>query len=514
MISVQLVPGGKTGKFAKGTLLLDAMQDMGLTPKTPCGGKGICGKCRTRIAGELSGVTAVEKKVLNNDPGTRLACQAKISGNVRIFIDENRVSGDDAYPAVNPGDRFAVAADIGTTSVNLSLVNLPHRKIFKLASFLNPQRRFGHDVISRIAAANDPAVRQSMTRQIRQIIFSSIATALKAMGIPFPNIEKIVFSGNTTMLYLLFGMDVSRLGRYPFKTECLDFNDFTPSDISADLFPNARIFAMPAASAFLGGDFVGGLNLCHEKGFYENTFFIDLGTNGELFLINGAKKIFAASCAMGPALEGMNISCGMTADSGSVTHVEIDSGILKYRMISPGPPVGITGTALIDIVSIFLAEGIILDNGAFSADLQQRPLPHPARFSDGLKSKQICLWDDISISQRDVRNLQLAKGAGLTASRLILEAAGCSPEKVSHVLIAGAFGTHLDLDNFRRLGFIPEFPNAEFHFLGNTSLAAAASACADHEFLKDASHMRDQVKEVDLAAHPAFSSQFISALNF
>jgi uncharacterized 2Fe-2S/4Fe-4S cluster protein (DUF4445 family) len=271
---------------------------------------------------------------------------------------------------------------------------------------------------------------------------------------------------------------------------------------------------MPAVSAFLGSDFVGGLNVCHEKGFGENTFFIDLGTNGELFLINGSKKIFAASCAMGPALEGMNISCGMTADSGAVTHAWIDSGFLKYRMIGPESPVGITGTALIDIISIFLAEEIIQDNGAFSADLQQRSFPHPARFSDGLKSKQICLWENIAISQRDVRNLQLAKGASLTASKLILEAADCSPDNVRHVLIAGAFGTHLDLDNFKRLGFIPDFPNATFHFLGNTSLAAAARACAADEFLAEASHLRSQVTELDLAGHPSFSSQFIAALNF
>jgi len=514
MYSVTLIPGNQTGSFPKGTLLVDALLDIGVNIKTPCGGKGICGKCRTKAMGDLSGATAAEQKILNNDSNTRLACQARLAGDVSVFVDENHLISRKTYPKVNPDDHFAVAVDVGTTSVNLSLISLPRGDAFDLDTFLNPQRRFGHDVISRIAAASDPANRKTMTRQIRKAIFNAIKRALKAMDLPCPSIEQIVFSGNTTMLYLLFGLDVSELGRYPFHAKCLDFEKFSSADIDAGQFKNTRISAIPSVSAFLGGDLVGGLTFCHEKGYTENTFFIDLGTNGELFFINGSGNIYAASCAMGPALEGMNISWGMTADDGAVTHVRIDSGKLAYSMIGEGPPVGLTGTALIDIISCFLTEGVINRNGAFVDGLENRQLPHPARYSDGLTPKQIRLWGDIAISQKDVRNLQLAKGASLSASRFILQSAGCTADEVRHVLIAGAFGSHLDLDNFKCLGFIPEFPRANYHYLGNTSLKAAGNACFRDIFLKDAARLRDSVKEVELARNPEFNNEFIRALNF
>ncbi len=514
MNSITLIPGNQTGHFPKGTLLLDALMDMGVNIKTPCGGKGICGKCRIRVTGELSGKTEAEKKIPTNKTNDRLACQAHLSGDTKVFIDENHFISRKTYPKVNPDDHFAVAVDVGTTSVNISLVSLSQGVAFDLDTFLNPQRRFGFDVISRIAAASDPINRQTMTRQIRQTIFNAIASALNAMNIPCPAIEQIIFSGNTTMLYLLFGLDVSGLGRFPFHAPCLDFDNFTLKDINADLFPHARISAIPAVSAFLGGDLVGGLTLCYEMGFTENIFFIDLGTNGELFLINGSGDIYAASCAMGPALEGMNISWGMTADDGAVTHVRIDSGKLAYNMIGEGPPVGLAGTALIDIISCFLSEGLINRNGAFVDGLENRQLPHPAQYSDGLSPKQIRLWGDIAISQKDVRNLQLAKGASLSASRFILQAADCSQDEVKHVLIAGAFGSHLDLDNFKCLGFIPEFPEADYHYLGNTSLKAAGNACFNDNFLKNAARFRDRVTEVELAKNPEFNNAFIKALDF
>ena len=514
MISLKLLPDGKTRQFPKGALLLDALLDMGVSIKSPCGGKGICGKCRTRITGNLSEITAIETKILKNEERTRLACQTLLAGDAEAYIDETRFSGRKTYPLADPNESYAIAVDVGTTSVNLDLLSLPQGMVFHLDSFLNPQRRFGHDVISRIAAANDPEMSRAMTQKIRQAIFAAVKRALDAMDLPFRDIKRFVFSGNTTMLYLLFGLAVSSLGRYPFQAEELDFSNFSSKDVGAELFPEARISAMPAVSAFLGGDLVGGLTLCHEKGFMENTFFIDLGTNGELFLLNGSGSTYAASCAMGPALEGMNMSWGMTADDGAVTHAWIDGKTLEYEMIGAGSPVGLTGTALIDIIACFLKQGLIQKNGAFAPDLKERRLPRPTRYSEGPKYKQILLWGDIAISQKDVRNLQLAKGASLAASRLLLKAAGCTADQVRHVLIAGALGSHLALDNFKHLGFLPEFPQATVHDLGNTSLQAAGRAGIYDEFLLKAVRMRDRVTELSLAVNPEFSREFIAAMDF
>ncbi|MCK4252475.1 DUF4445 domain-containing protein [candidate division WOR-3 bacterium] len=383
-----------------------------------------------------------------------------------------------------------------------------------LDTFLNPQRRFGHDVITRISASSDSTIFCQLVQQIRERIFSSISQALRQISLPYNKIESLVFSGNTTMLHLLFELEVSSMGIYPYHTKRLNFNDFKPADIGADMFPHSQIYALPTVSSFLGGDLTGGLTLCYEMGLRSHTFFIDLGTNGELSLINSAGEIFATSCAMGPALEGMNISCGMTADVGAITHVWTDKGSLRYEMIGDSTPVGITGTALIDILSILLEENILTDEGAFANDIDSMLLPSPAKYLLKGNVKQINLWGDISLTQKDVRNVQLAKGASLTASRILLKEAGCSSEEIEQVIIAGAFGKHLNMDNFKRLKFIPGFSAASYHFLGNTSLKAAERACFEQNFLKKASLIRDRVHEIELSMRPTFNKEFIDALNF
>ena len=259
---------------------------------------------------------------------------------------------------------------------------------------------------------------------------------------------------------------------------------------------------------------MGGLAFCYEQGLNKNTFFIDMGTNGELYLINSSGEIYATSCAMGPALEGMNISWGMTADNGAITHIWSEQEIFEYHMINNGTPVGITGTALIDIIAELLDRNVILATGAFLRDHDTMLLPEPARFDNRGAVKQITLWNDIALTQKDIRSVQLAKGASLAASRFLLMEAGCAPEDIEQVIIAGAFGEHMDLENFKRLSFIAPFPNAQYHFLGNTSLKSAEKVCMDSSFLVMASELRDRVKEVELSMNPAFNDEFINSMNF
>jgi len=512
--SIKLIPEGLTKTFDEDTLLVDALTDMGVVLRTSCGGKGICGKCMVKAQGGLSERTDQEKRVLEGKPDYRLACQARLKGDVSVFHDRIDFITHKAYPLLDPNKAYSIAVDIGTTSVQLSLVDLSQKRSYEIGAFLNPQRRFGDDVITRIAASSKPRAFGQIVHCIREEIFSTITQALKEMSLPLNRIEKIVFSGNTTMLHFLFGLDVSSMGVYPYEVNRLDFDDFTPADIEADMLSHSQICAIPARGAFLGGDLVGGLCLCYEDGFKANTFFIDLGTNGELFLINKADEIFATSCAMGPALEGMNISSGMTADVGAITHVRAESDSLQYQMINSGTPVGITGTALIDIVSIFLKRNIIMGSGAFARDIDRIPLLVPAIYEATKDARQVNLWGDIALTQKDIRSLQLAKGASLAASRFLLKESGCTSRDVERVLIAGAFGEHLDIDHFKRLKFIPEFSNASYHFLGNTSLKAAQSACLDQGFLKKASDLRDRIHVIELSMNPDFYEEFMSAMEF
>lgn len=503
-----LLPSGASRSFPAETPLVEALLDMEAEIKTPCGGKGTCGKCRLTVTGKLSPPTAHEKKI--DSPDTRLACQARLQGDVQVYLPERTSDASHAYPVLDPHGKYGVSVDIGTTTVRIALVDHAARTFHDIATFLNPQRRYGHDVISRIAAAANPAVARRQTALIRNTILSAIARASTAMELPASAIERIVFSGNTTMLSLLFGLDVTPLGHAPYAAPCLDFDFLSPDDIGTDRFPHAHIYALPARSAFLGGDLIGGLAVCHAMGLTRGIFFIDLGTNGEIFLSDADGAILATSCAMGPALEGMNISCGMTADTGAITHVQTQDGALQYAMLGDGVPAGITGTALIDLLAIFLARGVITPSGA----LTRAPLPNPARYHDAPRARRIDLWDGLAVTQQDIRSLQLAKAASLAASRMLLSASGCPLEAVEHVVVAGAIGEHLDLDNFRRLGFIPDFPYADYTYLGNTSLKAAQLCCLNLDFLAQARAMRDRVREVALADSPVFQQIFLDAITF
>lgn len=510
-----LLPEAKELTVSGETLLADALIDAGFSLPMPCGGKGVCGKCKVKAEGELSEKTDIEEKMLKGDSFYRLACQTRITGNAYAHIQKKPLATVLSCPSLDFYSDYGMAIDIGTTTVQVALVDFIHHECYLVDSFLNPQRRYGHDVISRIAAAREPHIFQDLISIIRKRVFSSIVNIIKTIGLSPLRVRQLIFSGNTTMLHILFGLDVSSIGIYPYHAQYLDFSGFRPDDIDChNIFPDVEVHTLPAASAFLGGDFVGGLTLCHEEGFCRNTFFIDMGTNGEMFLINSSGKIAAASCAMGPALEGMNISCGMTADTGAITHIHLHQNILEYEMIPDGSPVGITGTALIDLLSILLETGHLSAGGSFHRQIESINLPSPMRYENTAKGKRIKLWGNVTLTQTDVRNFQLAKGASLAAANILLREVGCLSEDIDHVIVAGAFGQNIEPENFRRLKFIPDFSSAQYHFLGNTSLKAAERACFDKDFVTKAYLLRDRVQEIDLACHPDFEKEFITSLNF
>jgi len=509
-----LKPSGESRSFPGDTILADALMDMGVMVRTPCGGKGTCGKCQVLVEGSTTDLSGRKSVTVSGTPQWHPACRTCLAGDVEVYVVERQDMGDRTYPPVDPAAVCGVAVDIGTTSVNISLVDCTHSRTYELDSFLNPQRRRGHDVISRIAASADVTVSDRLTMQIRQAVFSSILSFLDAAALSVESIERIVVTGNTTMLYLFYGHDVAPLGRAPYVAARRDFTPCSPREVDAEQFYCSTLSALPLHSAFLGADLVGGLAICCKMGFTRNVFFADLGTNGEMFLIDEAGKIYATSCAMGPALEGMNISWGMTADSGAITHITVENGKLGYDMIGEGRPAGITGTALVDILAIMLEQNIIKKDGAFVRSLADMHLPSPMTCGFNENIPEIRLWGDITVTLKDIRNVQLAKGACLAAARMLLKEAGCLPDQVEHVMIAGAFGEHLDVESFRSLGFLPEFSSAAWRFLGNTSLQAALETCCNPGFHEDAMALRDRINEVNLSQHKDFSSEFVAAINF
>ncbi len=497
--TVTLLPSGARQMFPWGTLLSDALIDMGVPLETSCGGKGICGRCTVAV-GQI--------------PEEVIACRTPLTRDITVRAGQAAREGPVALPAVPVSSALSLAVDIGTTTVRISLADITRGSTFEIASFLNPQRRHGHDVISRIAAARDRSKLRSLKKLLREALSVRIENALRAMSIEGGRIERVVFSGNTTMLFLLYGIDVIPLGAAPYPLRIRDFPALSARDLGLACIGQAAAEALPVLGAFTGADLVGALALCAEQGIGKNAFFIDLGTNGELFVLDGRGRAFATSCAMGPALEGMSVSWGMTADHGAITRVMEGPSGLEFRMIGQGVPRGIAGTALVDLSAILLQKGVIQPCGAFSSGPGGPPLPAPLALEQDKGGRHIGLWGKIRLTQKDVRSLQLAKGASLAASLILLEEAGREPGDIERVLVAGTFGEHLDLENFRRLGFIPDFPGARMEFLGNTSLMAAERACIDPGFIARAASHRDKARDIALSARPGFQDLFLRSLEF
>jgi len=506
-----LLPGGASGEFPEGTPLIDALSDMGVSPRTPCGGKGICGKCGVQITEGAPVRTAADDRFFPDRPLHRLACRVSIDGDMTVSLPEpvSAPSGGRALPSrLNDP---AAAIDIGTTTVQISIVERSGGETYPLGSFLNPQRRHGHDVITRIAAAADPMVHASLVRVIRQAVVSAVQTALHGRTVDAESTGLLVVSGNTTMTHLFFGLDVRPLGVFPYSARELDYVGMTPPE---GLPASARVAALPSASGFIGGDLVGGLALTEESCAGRRVFFIDIGTNGEMFLRDRQGGAYAASCAMGPALEGMNISSGMTADEGAINHFTVSGGALAPEVIGGTEPVGVCGTGIIDALAIMLRESVVRGNGAFDRAAAETSGLFAGRLdtADGVLSCRLA--ESVALTQKDIRNIQLAKGASLAAAQILLKEASCRAEDVDLVMIAGAFGENLNIDNFRSLGFLPDFPNAEYRFMGNTSLAAAERACINPAFIERCRELRDRLTVVELTSQSDFNDIFIECLNF
>jgi len=481
LCKIRIEHSGNCSQFTQGTLLMDALAEMGVFINAPCGGNGRCGKCRILVEGWFSQTDDAKPHQVKDYKIP--ACRAHLEGDAIVRLDREQCEYANSDTSRQKHFPFA-AVDIGTTTVKLRLSDFKSTHDY---SFSNPQRRYGHDVISRIGAAADPVAASKMQSLIRGAIKNYAGQA-----------ETVSFSGNTTMLYLLLGLDTSTLGHAPFTAPVRDF--CTDSILNTE-----KVLILPVADAFIGADIVGGVSLAAEMD-SASIFFIDIGTNGEMALIVNGRKIIATSCAMGPALEGMNISCGISVCEGAVTHIEEQCGRFNFRFTGD-TPLGLTGTAMIDLLAILLKNGVIDNSGKVHKTIA---LPQPAISEAG----GIRFFENIIITQQDIRNLQLAKGASLAGARFLLDQAGLDQKAVNKVYIAGAFGENLDLGNFRRLGFLPRFENADWSFLGNTSLRAAERVLTDTDFFLQAKNVRDRMDSINLSSIPDFQREYLKALSF
>lgn len=527
--TIRFEPAGRTVRVPVGSTLLQAARATRLAVDAPCGGTGTCGSCRVVATGALDPPSRNERELLGGAglaASKRLACRARIAGDATVTIPEPSrevriVTAAEQAPApvedpaargiVAIGTVAGAAIDIGTTTVAVQLLDLRTGEVLATAGDLNAQRVFGADVLSRVARAaadGGPELRRLITSQIDELL----AQALRTAGLSSDRLAEAVVVGNTAMIGLLLGEDVSPLGEAPYVGAPVAGARLTGGQLGLASAPALDVVVLPGVSAFIGSDIVAGMLATRLAERVAPTLMIDLGTNGELILAAGG-QLLAASTAAGPALEGASIECGMRAEPGAIERVDLIDGRLVLGVIGERTPTGICGSGLLDVVAA-LRDADVLDRSGSFVDRVGSPFRDRFTARDGVRAFALDESANVVLTQKDVRQVQLALGAVRTGIDLLLEAAGIRASAIVNVIVAGGFGYHVRAGSLVRLGLIPPVWLDRVTFGGNTALAGARMALVNSAARAIARDLAGVVRTVDLAAHPEFQQRFLAALSF
>ncbi len=487
----------------EGTSLLEAEILAGLAPDSPCGGKGKCGKCEVLVSRKC-------EDGLPGEPAEKvLACRFFVSEDVNVATLTKGANGQAGFepekeagkPAPGEGRRYGAAVDIGTTSIVCFLMDLDSRQELSHASALNPQVQFGADVISRIeySVENGP---DRLTGCVRETICGLLEETAASAGIKTSEIERAVFVGNTCMHHLFLGISPASLAAAPFEPMVKEAVTLKADELGLKTIPGAEVTVLPNIAGFVGADTVGCMAAAEFDKREDLTLLIDIGTNGEIVL---GRKDFSLACstAAGPAFEGAKIECGMRAVEGAISHVSLENGKIKCSVI-PERSVnqeasGLCGSGLLDAVAVLLKTGNIDETGKLCTEDD---------------SSRFYLKDEVYISQKDVREMQLAKGAIAAGIELLAKEAGVQVSDIETVLIAGAFGNYMDPESAFITGLIPKELYGRVQHIGNAAGEGAKKVLLDREELETASRLAKETKHIELAGSEDFQDVFVDNLGF
>ena len=483
MATLTIIQNGTENRISfSGTPLLDeVLQQAGYTIPHPCGGIGQCGKCRVWVAGQVTPLTAAEAAC-----GSRLSCQTRLLGDATVILTAAAapmaVEIDTAPLTVGAGEdgRVGVAVDIGTTTLAVKAYDLGTGAEWGVATAINPQVHTAADVIGRIAAvatAGMDALRTPLVQKLRHMVNTVLPVNKRA--------DRMVITGNTTMLYLLVGEDPAPLGRAPFIAARL-FGEQHSCDGTA-------VYLLPCIGAFVGADItcaVLAAGMCDRP---ATALLCDVGTNGEIALWKDG-TLYVSSTAAGPAFEGYGISCGCPGAEGAVHRVWAEDGRIRYATIGNMPPVGLCGTGLLDAIATGLARGLIDDTGAMARDMD--------------------IAEGVFLTQEDVRAVQVAKAAVAAGIDTVLAAADTTAEEIDAFYICGGFGSRLDPSSAAAVGLFPSALASKAIPLGNAALDGAARVLADPTKRAALEAIARVAIPVELGGNATFYDRFIRRMPF
>jgi len=524
-----------------GQSVLEALIANGIFLRADCGGKGRCGKCLIQIVDPGDGsalpledgaAEGLPPDLLNK--GFRLACQILPAADMTIVIPESSrqipevgrkgpiLLPDTLPPPKDRSSEYGLAIDLGTTTIAVYLCNLRKGIVSGTVSVRNPQAIFGDDVMSRIGAvARTPETLSRLQRMAVQAIDWAALSLCRSAGMTPEQIASGTVVGNTTMIHLLLGESPASIGMHPYEPRFVAEKTVLGKALGFAGLSSMELYSLPLISGFLGSDILAAalaVDLSHAP---VGTMLVDVGTNGEVMFV-GEEGMLATSCATGPAFEGATIRHGMHAVSGAISSVSFDASTRRFdcttiqkRPQHPVLPSGICGTGVISAVAECCRSGLLslegrLDRKAAS-DLLTRPkegLPELVL----VPSEDTRTRDPITLTQKDIRAIQLAKGALLTGMDLLCRHG--RRRLPDALLVAGAFGSYIDKTDAFAIGMFPPLPSERLRVVGNAAGAGAILALFDGASRKAARKLASATTVVDLAARAEFQTAFLSALNF
>ncbi|ENK1243479.1 ASKHA domain-containing protein [Clostridium sporogenes] len=560
----------------KGTKLIECIRKAGLNIEAPCNGKGICGKCKVIARGNLSPKTKEEEK-FTEEENVRLACMCEVIGDAQIELiekDKNKklktinkgysietkldskikkvelndidektnipykdtlnftieklsilkrmgeiekskekdlcgiIHKEELIDVIHKSQSvLAVAVDIGTTGLSAYLLNLEDGQILNKISDLNPQTEYGGDVLSRITYCME---NKDGIEILSKCIIGKIDSMVdKLIGREYErkNVYEIAIAANTTMLHLFTGVNPNTIAKAPYRSVFLDQIEIKARDMSIEINEEGNIVLLPSLSSYVGADIVAGIVATDFQNKKHPSIFIDIGTNGELAAIYKG-SMSASSTAAGPAFEGMNISCGSRAEEGAIDSFSIDEEYsVKYSTIGDEEAKTICGSGLMDVMAALIKSKVVMSSGRFNKNM-------PDNLKERLKDKKFYITEKVYISQNDIRQMQLAKGAISSGVTMLLKEVDANIEDIEEAVIAGAFGYHINPESIKILGIIPKGFKGKITFVGNSSIEGARLSLLNKDISQAMIDIRENIKVIELSTREDFQDYFVKALSF
>jgi len=493
---IRLEPLGRSLYAAVGTPLRDLLFEQGI--EFPCGGNGRCRGCRIRVVHGDAPITDLQCERLSEvelAEGWRLGCQCTASDGLSIELRqwEAAILTDNAAFAFTPQEGIGVAVDLGTTTIVAQLLDLTTGHVIGVRTALNPQARQGGDIMSRIHHSLTADGLADLRDLVRSMIGTLIVQLIKLSGQKSGAVRRVVIVGNSVMHHIFCGIDVTPLAYYPFEPVDDGLQTFLGSALGWSTFADAHVQFLPCLGGFVGSDILAGIiaSGLHESS--QLSLLMDLGTNGEVVL-GDKSRLLCASAAAGPAFEGARISSGMRASTGAIWKVSANSNGFHCDVLGQSEPSGICGSGLVDAIAV---------------GLDIKKINRSGRLADG--SGRLLLQEPVALTQADIRQFQLAKGAIAASVTLLIDQWGAVYDDVTSITLAGAFGNYVNRESAVRVGLL-DFPPDKIEPAGNTALLGAKIVLCTPDAALLLESIRERTFHVSLSADPKFQDTYVDAM--